>query len=105
LELGLQLARIKEETFDRRTFFLLEHSDSTMKFTLAVTALTAATSAAFMPRSMSARGNSLHMSAVEQATYTFAKSEEIFAEAQEVGFVKGLSRERALRSPLCNLTR
>jgi hypothetical protein len=70
----------------RRSFFLLEHSDSTMKFTLAVTALTAATSAAFMPRSMSARGNSLHMSAVEEATYTFAKSEEIFAEAQEVRF-------------------
>ena len=56
-----------------------------MKFTLAVTALTLTGAAAFTPRSLAGRSETaVRMSAVEASTYTFAKSEEIFAEAQGV---------------------
>lgn len=57
-----------------------------MKFALAVAALTLSGSAAFVPQSLSSAraALSLDMSAVESSTYTFAKSEEIFAEAQNV---------------------
>lgn len=53
-----------------------------MKFALACTALLATTSA-FVPRTTFANrhGTAVH-SAVDEATYTFTKSEEIFAEAQ-----------------------
>jgi glutamate-1-semialdehyde 2,1-aminomutase len=54
-----------------------------MKFALAVSALSLTASAAFMPLTASSRQNAgLSMSAVESATYTFTKSDEIFAEAQ-----------------------
>mmetsp|Transcript_16502 Transcript_16502/g.34050 ORF Transcript_16502/g.34050 Transcript_16502/m.34050 type:complete len:469 (-) Transcript_16502:290-1696(-) len=57
-----------------------------MKFALAVSALTLSTAAAFMPLTASSRQDaSLRMSAaVETPTYTFEKSEEIFAEAKTV---------------------
>lgn len=58
-----------------------------MKFSLAVTALTFTGAAAFTPRSLGARPETAaHMSAVESKTYTFSKSEEIFAEAQGVRY-------------------
>mmetsp|Transcript_1487 Transcript_1487/g.2063 ORF Transcript_1487/g.2063 Transcript_1487/m.2063 type:complete len:469 (-) Transcript_1487:85-1491(-) len=55
-----------------------------MKFALAVSALTLSATAAFMPLTASThQSNALGMSAAtETPTYTFAKSEEIFAEAQ-----------------------
>ena len=60
-----------------------------MKFSLAVTALTFTGAAAFTPRSLGARAETAaHMSAVESKTYTFAKSEEIFAEAQGVRYIR-----------------
>jgi hypothetical protein len=40
--------------------------------------------AAFAPSTAFARSSSLSMSAVETPTFTFTKSEEIFAEAQNV---------------------
>jgi hypothetical protein len=57
-----------------------------MKFVLAFStlALTASVGAAFAPGKAFARSSSLSMSAVETPTYTFTKSEEIFAEAQDV---------------------
>lgn len=56
-----------------------------MKFALAVSALTLTGAAAFTPRSVVARAETAtRMSAVETSTYTFAKSEEIFKEAQGV---------------------
>ena len=59
-----------------------------MKLTLATLALTASLSGAFAPngKAFATRSSSsLGMSAVETpATYTFTKSEEIFAEAKEV---------------------
>jgi hypothetical protein len=67
--------------------------NATMKFALACTALTLATSTAFVPLSLQATTMSAaasrtttSMSAVSEATslYTFAKSEKIFAEAQTV---------------------
>lgn len=63
-----------------------------MKFSLAVTALTLSGSAAFTPLSLSSAraGTAMDMSAVESSTYTFAKSEEIFAEAQEVRYAWNL---------------
>ena len=56
-----------------------------MKFALACSslALTASLSGAFAPQSASARSSSLS-SSVASDLYTFAKSEEIFKEAQEV---------------------
>jgi hypothetical protein len=60
-----------------------------MKFSLAFStlALTVSFSAAFAPQKAFARRPGLAMSAVETPVnlYTFAKSEEIFAEAKEVG--------------------
>ena len=53
-----------------------------MKFVLASAMIGAA--AAFSNPSFMARPSALKMSAVEAETYTFTKSEEIFAEAQEV---------------------
>ena len=54
-------------------------------FKLAVYALSFSASAAFTPLMASSRTSSgLSMSAVDSATYTFTKSEEIFAEAQTV---------------------
>ncbi len=53
-----------------------------MKLAFA-TALMASSAAAFTP-SFSAPKTSLMMSAVETELYTFEKSEEIFAEAQNV---------------------
>jgi hypothetical protein len=57
-----------------------------MKFALACStlALTASMGAAFAPSTAFARSSSLSMSAVETPTFTFTKSEEIFAEAQNV---------------------
>jgi hypothetical protein len=57
-----------------------------MKFSLACTtlALTASMGAAFAPTKAFARSSVLDMSAVETPTYTFTKSEEIFAEAKTV---------------------
>ena len=55
-----------------------------MKFALAVTALTISSAAAFTPRSVARAETAARMSAVESSTYTFTKSEEIFAEAQGV---------------------
>lgn len=56
-----------------------------MKFALGVTALLVASASAFAPGKALARSSSLS-SATASETYTFTKSEEIFAEAQEVGF-------------------
>jgi hypothetical protein len=62
-----------------------------MKFALAVSALSLTTSVAFMPLTASSRQNvGLSMSAVESATYTFTKSDEIFAEAQSVGLLSDM---------------
>jgi hypothetical protein len=54
-----------------------------MKFTIGITALFAVGASAFAPSKAFARSTSL--SSTTEATYTFAKSEEIFAEAKEVG--------------------
>ena len=63
-----------------------------MKFTTAVTTLALATSvSAFAPVNVARQGTSLN-SAVESTTYTFTKSEEIFAEAQEVSYWQGSVR-------------
>jgi len=58
-----------------------------MKFALPCSTFLAlaASSAAFAPaKSFARQSSNLGMSAVETPTYTFTKSEEIFAEAQEV---------------------
>jgi hypothetical protein len=60
-----------------------------MKFSIAaVTALTLSGASAFTPAGSTTTlvNTALHMSAVETKTYTFAKSEEIFAEAQNVSY-------------------
>jgi hypothetical protein len=54
-----------------------------MKFTIAA-AFLAGSAAAFSPAFASRSSTGLKMSAVETDVYTFAKSEEIFAEAQTV---------------------
>ena len=56
---------------------------STMKFTAGITALLATGATAFAPNKAFARSTVLQ-STTETPTYTFTKSEEIFAEAQEV---------------------
>jgi hypothetical protein len=57
-----------------------------MKFIAAATALALSTSfsVAFVPAINSPVSKSLKMSADETPTYTFTKSEEVFAEALEV---------------------
>lgn len=56
-----------------------------MKLSLAVSLLLASSTAAFAPQPFGARGSALHSTTVaDTPTYTFAKSEEIFAEAQTV---------------------
>jgi spermidine/putrescine-binding protein len=50
-----------------------------MKFAAGIIALLATGAAAFAPIQATARSSSLN-------TYTFAKSEEIFTEAKEVGY-------------------
>ena len=55
-----------------------------MKFALGVTALLVAGATAFAPSQTMARSSSLASTAASE-TYTFTKSEEIFAEAKEVG--------------------
>mmetsp|Transcript_15396 Transcript_15396/g.21967 ORF Transcript_15396/g.21967 Transcript_15396/m.21967 type:complete len:467 (-) Transcript_15396:307-1707(-) len=55
-----------------------------MKFLLASALLAASASAFSSPTFVKSNGSSLKMSAVETPTYTFAKSEEIFAEAKEL---------------------
>jgi hypothetical protein len=61
----------------------------TMKFVLACStlALTASLAGAFAPSKAFARSTARSMSAVETPTFTFTKSEEIFAEAQNVSTV------------------
>ena len=59
-----------------------------MKFAVGITALLVAGASAFAPAKASARSSSL--SSTAEATYTFAKSEEIFAEAQEVGYAMSI---------------
>ena len=54
-----------------------------MKFAAGIIALLATEAYAFAPSKAFARSTSLH-STTETPTYTFTKSEEIFAEAQEV---------------------
>ena len=54
-----------------------------MKFALGVTALLVSSASAFAPGKAMARSSSLASSTASE-TYTFTKSEEIFAEAQEV---------------------
>ena len=55
----------------------------TMKFALGITALLAAGTTAFAPANAN-NGRTTSLSSTAEATYTFTKSEEIFAEAQEV---------------------
>ena len=55
-----------------------------MKFAVGITALLATGAAAFAPAQASGRSSSLSSTAEATPTYTFTKSEEIFAEAQEV---------------------
>jgi hypothetical protein len=55
-----------------------------MKFAAGITAILATGASAFAPTKAFARSTTLH-STTETPTYTFTKSEEIFAEAQEVG--------------------
>jgi hypothetical protein len=54
-----------------------------MKFAVGITALLATGACAFSPSKAFARSSSLY-STTQTPTYTFTKSEEIFAEAQEV---------------------
>jgi len=54
-----------------------------MKFALGTTALLAVGASAFAPAKNNAGPSALFSTAAE--TYTFTKSEEIFAEAKEVG--------------------
>lgn len=56
-----------------------------MKFAAGITALLATGACAFAPSKAFARSSALG-STTETPTYTFTKSEEIFAEAQEVRF-------------------
>jgi hypothetical protein len=58
-----------------------------MKFSIATALLMAGSAAAFTTTPSFARSSALKMSTVtDTPTYTFAKSEEIFAEAQNVSF-------------------
>lgn len=54
-----------------------------MKFAVGITALFATGATAFAPANGVAKSSAL-FSTTETPTYTFTKSEEIFAEAQEV---------------------
>jgi len=56
-----------------------------MKFALA--SLLVGSAAAFSNPAFMGKTSSLKMSAVESSTYTFTKSEEIFAEAQTVSII------------------
>jgi hypothetical protein len=67
-----------------------------MKFSLATALLMAGSAAAFTTTPSFARSSALKMSTVTETTYTFAKSEEIFAEAQTVSFSD-------LKNPMCPL--
>ena len=55
-----------------------------MKFAIGITALLASGASAFAPSKAAAHSSSLSSTAEATPTYTFTKSEEIFAEAQEV---------------------
>ena len=57
-----------------------------MKFALGTTALLAVGASAFAPAQSNAGSSALFSTATK--TYTFTKSEEIFAEAKEVGLVE-----------------
>jgi len=58
-----------------------------MKFSAASLFLLSSSAAAFSAPTFGApRSSALKMTATETQVYTFAKSEEIFAEAQEVSF-------------------
>lgn len=61
-----------------------------MKFVFACTLALTASVGAFAPNTAFARSSARSMSAVETPTYTFTKSEEIFAEAQDVRNVRSL---------------
>lgn len=63
----------------------------TMKFVFACTLALTASVGAFAPNTAFARSSAVSMSAVETPTYTFTKSEEIFAEAQHVRTVPRLA--------------
>jgi hypothetical protein len=56
-----------------------------MKFAVGIATLLAVGASAFAPVQTAARSSSLSSSTATE-TYTFAKSEEIFAEAKEVGY-------------------
>jgi hypothetical protein len=56
-----------------------------MKFAFGIVSLLAVGASAFAPLQASARSSSLSSTASKSDVYTFAKSEEIFAEAKEVG--------------------
>lgn len=60
-----------------------------MKFACGIVACIAVGASAFAPNKASARSSTL-ASTTEDAVYTFTKSEEIFAEAQEVCRKKNL---------------
>jgi glutamate-1-semialdehyde 2,1-aminomutase len=55
-----------------------------MKFALGITSLLAVGASAFAPLQATARSSSLSSTTLKSDIYTFAKSEEIFAEAQEL---------------------
>jgi hypothetical protein len=55
-----------------------------MKFSAAALLLFATPSAAFAPLQVAAKSTAMHSTAEKSKTYTFAKSEEIFKEAQDV---------------------
>ena len=60
-----------------------------MKFTVAASLLALGTTSAFVAPQAFGRSSdviSQRMAATETPVYTFEKSEEIFAEAQEVGY-------------------
>jgi hypothetical protein len=58
-----------------------------MKFAVGAIALVAVGGAsAFAPQQVNARSSTILSSTTATPTYTFTKSEEIFAEALEVGF-------------------
>jgi hypothetical protein len=59
-----------------------------MKFAIAAAVL-AGSAAAFSTPAFATKSSTLKMSAVETPTYTFTKSEQIFAEAQEVSRASG----------------
>jgi hypothetical protein len=75
-----------ERSTDKRRLYYIRNK-ATMKFVALACILASSGVSAFSPVAFAARRSTVvYSAATDSKTYTFTKSEEIFKEAQEVGF-------------------